>query len=349
MFTQYIAIFSLGCLGGWIFSQLHIPIPWTLGPLAATGILKIGFKRQIVWPGRIRNIAMVVLGFVMGSPFTPETGRNILEKMPLLTAATFVTVAVCLLCGIIANRYTGTSLATSLLGSMPGGMSQISTICEDLDNIDVAAVTFMQTIRMLTVVSVVPFIALHGLASAASPAAVREIDGMGDFSLLAVFVAVMYILIYLGKYLHIPSPYIICPIVGTAALVLAGIHPPELPRPVIALAQVCVGIRMGMAVSAANIAGWKKLVFYSWLNILGVLLLLLGMDYFLVRITPISFVTAFISTAPGGMTEMGLTAMMVQADLSTVVAFQLFRLLFVLLIAIPAVRWWLGRYRQEVC
>jgi len=48
------------------------------------------------------------------------------------------------------------------------------------------------------------------------------------------------------------------------------------------------------------------------------------------RIAPITFLTAFISTALGGMTEMGLTAMMVHADLSTVIAFQLFRLLFVL-------------------
>jgi hypothetical protein len=44
---------------------------------------------------------------------------------------------------------------------------------------------------------------------------------------------------------------------------------------------------------------------------------------------------------------MGLTAMMVHADLSLVIAFQLFRLLFVLLIAVPLIRWWLCRTKKS--
>jgi uncharacterized membrane protein AbrB (regulator of aidB expression) len=40
---------------------------------------------------------------------------------------------------------------------------------------------------------------------------------------------------------------------------------------------------------------------------------------------------------------MGLTAMTVHADVSLVVAYQLFRLLSMLLIGIPLLRWWLGK------
>lgn len=344
MVKQYIAVFVCGCFGGWLFYLVHIPIPWTLGPLVATGIIQIALKKKVVWPGKIRNAAMVVLGLVMGSPFTPETGQNILAKLPMLAGVTVVTVIVCLLGGILANRFTGTSLATSLLGSMPGGMSQISTICEDLKNIDVAAVTFMQTVRMLTVVSIVPFLALHGFADTASTVSLKKMGGNGDASALILFLGNIYAFIYLAKYLRMPSPYIICPIVGTAILVLGGLNPPALPQSAIAVAQVCVGIRLGMAIDRGSVEGWKKLVFFSWLNIMAVLMVLLGVDYLLVRITATSFVTAFISTAPGGMAEMGLTAMMTGADLSSVVAFQLFRLLFVILVAIPAVRWWLSRY-----
>jgi membrane AbrB-like protein len=154
--------------------------------------------------------------------------------------------------------------------------------------------------------------------------------------------------VYLAKYIRVPTPYLIAPVIGTAALVLSGIEAPALPYVVIALAQVCVGIRMGMAVEVSSLANVRKLLTINFISVIVVILALLGIDYVLSRISSISLVTAFISTAPGGITEMGLTALMVHADLSTVIAFQLFRLMFVLLIAIPVIRWWLC-HRNKTC
>jgi uncharacterized protein len=69
----------------------------------------------------------------------------------------------------------------------------------------------------------------------------------------------------------------------------------------------------------------------------------LGIAYIFTRLTSITLVTAFLSMAPGGISEMGLTATIVNANLSTVVSYQLFRLLFVLLVGVPAIRWWLAK------
>ena len=102
-----------------------------------------------------------------------------------------------------------------------------------------------------------------------------------------------------------------------------------------------------MAVDIAKLHNWKKLLLLSVFSILVVILLLMGTDYFLARFSGTPFTTAFISTSPAGITEMGLTAMMVHADLSTVIAFQLVRLLFVLLVAIPAITWWLCRRNKQ--
>jgi uncharacterized membrane protein AbrB (regulator of aidB expression) len=43
--------------------------------------------------------------------------------------------------------------------------------------------------------------------------------------------------------------------------------------------------------------------------------------------------------APGGMSEMALPAMSANADFPVVVANQLFRLLFLLLICVPVTKW----------
>ena len=53
-----------------------------------------------------------------------------------------------------------------------------------------------------------------------------------------------------------------------------------------------------------------------------------GVSFF----TGASFATGFLSTAPGGLTEMGITALIVGADISTMTAYQLVRLLFIMLV-----------------
>lgn len=48
-----------------------------------------------------------------------------------------------------------------------------------------------------------------------------------------------------------------------------------------------------------------------------------------------SILSGFLSTAPGGMAEMGVLAISLHADIITVVAFQLFRLFSILLLLLP--------------
>ncbi len=332
-------------MGGWLFSLVHFPLPWTLGPLATVIIVKLGFKQDIQWPVKIRNIAMMVLGFVMGSPFTPLTGQHIISQLPAMMVMTLLTIVLCLTGGYIVGKFMNLHISTSLIGSMPGGLAQMAIVCEDVEGSDAAAVTLMQTVRVITTVFVVPFLVLHGFADHVDPitrTAAQEF-GVEKLPMLFAFAAVIIGLLYLGKYIRMPSPYLIAPVVGTATMVLSGIDAPVLPYSVIAVAQICVGIRMGMAVELSSLANWKKLLALNFASVLAVIILFMGIDYIFMLISGTPFVTAFISTAPGGINEMGLTAMMVHADLSTVIAFQLFRLLFVLLVAVPLIRWWLCR------
>lgn len=74
---RFLIALAFGSSGGWIFSLVHVPLSWTLGPLVAVVVMKIGFNFSITWPAQIRNIAMVVLGYAMGRSFTPETGHHI--------------------------------------------------------------------------------------------------------------------------------------------------------------------------------------------------------------------------------------------------------------------------------
>ncbi len=341
---DYLTVFLWSCVGGSFFYLLHMPLPWTLGPLATVVVLQAGLKRRVRWPITIRNTAMVVLGYIMGSPFTPETGYQILHQLPLMLFLTLTSVGLCLSGGYAVYRFTGIGLGTSLLGSLPGGLSQMAMVCENIEGTDPAAVTLMQTLRVLAVVFIVPFLVLHGLADQVDPVSKTMTHfTINNVPVLALFAVCLSGAVYLGKRIKMSNPYLLAPVVVTAALVLNGIHAPALPPAVIAVAQICVGIRMGMAINVESLVEQKKAFVASFLSIVLVIGAILGIDYLLAKYSSIDFITAFISSAPGGLTEMGLTAMMVHADLSAVVAFQIFRLMFVLMVALPLIKWWLCR------
>jgi membrane AbrB-like protein len=336
-------------MGGWLFSLINFPLPWTLGPLTTVIVIKLVSKRQVFWPMRLRNLGMLVIGYVLGSPFTPQTGLKIAGLLPEMIIMTMLIVIIFPLGGYIVGRYLNLHLSTSILGSMPGGLAQMAIVAEDMEGSDASTVTLMQTVRFVTAVFFVPFLVLHGLADQVDPVKKTVTQMTADqLPVLLLFAVTISILLYIAKRIRIPSPYLSIPVIGTAVLVLSGIDAPVLPSAIPAVAQVFVGIRMGMGVEFSSLGNWKKLVFATFISVFSGIVLFLGIDYLFARISGLSFVTAFICTSPGGIAEMGLTAIMVHADLSTVIAFQLFRLLFILLVVLPVIKWWLCR-RNKVC
>jgi membrane AbrB-like protein len=345
---RYIVIFIVASGGGWLFSLVNFPLPWTLGPLTTVMVLKLAFKMQVFWPIKLRNLGMAILGYVLGSPFTPQTGHQILSQLPEMMIMTLLIVVFFLSGGYIIGRYLNLHLSTSLLGSMPGGLAQMAIIAEDIEGSDASAITLMQTVRFVTSVFLVPFLVLHGLADEVDQVKKTVVQMNADqLPVLLLFAATIFLSLYIAKRVRVPSPYLMVPVVGTAVLVLSGINAPVLPPLIPAVAQIFVGIRLGMGVEFSSLGNWKKLLTLNFISVFLIIILFLGIDYVFAQISGNSFVTAFICTAPGGITEMGLTAIMVHADLSTVIAFQLFRLLFILLVAIPLIKWWLCRKNRE--
>lgn len=325
---------------------MHTPLPWTLGPLAAIILWNIKGTSRIYWPAAIRNAALVVLGYTMGSPFTPEAGRQIVEQLPSMMLATFFTILVSMLFGYITYRQTNISLESSLIGSIPGGLSQMVVLAEEVSNADIGVVTFMQTVRLLSVVFVVPFLVLHGLAGATHEAVngSNQFTGLSEHSqTIILFLLVNVVGAFAAHKTKLPTPFMLGPVLCTAGMVLSGIPAPKLPMELINAAQLCVGAYMGISIKKESLNRCTAIFPYVLLGALGVLVCSLFIGWLLAFLHPIALITGFLSTSPGGMNEMGLTAMMVHADISMVIAYQIFRLLFILLFIPPILRWLLSR------
>lgn len=336
--------------GGGLFNVLHIPVPWMLGPLAAVAVSNsvLGPARRLRWPLPMRNGGLIVLGYMMGISFTIDTARQILAQFPFMLTSTIVLILFSLLLAYVVSRQTGINLPTSLLGNIPGGLTQMVVLCDEVAGTDVSLVTLLQTFRFLAAIIIVPFLAYHTAAGIGpivpvdtTPAPV--VCQAAWWQLAAVSAAVL-LSTWLAVRRELPTPYLLGPLVGATLAVLAGLPGLPLPRPLMYAAQVCVGTYMGSTIDLTGLLRQKR-TFLPYIVASGVCIVAfsLTLAYFLAYFHSIPTGTAFLSTAPGGLAEMGATALTLNVDISLVAAYQMFRLLFILFVVPPVLKYWMAR------
>jgi uncharacterized protein len=336
--------FLVATPAGFLLYLLRIPLPWLLGPIVATFVYNHISRNKARWPLILRELALIVVGYSMGRTISFETTRQIFAMLPSIAAVTLLTLTFSLVVGYYTHQKTGISLASSLLGSMPGGMLQMVLLVDEVRNADITVVIFMQTIRVLTVIFMVPFVATYGVAHfdvSQIPAPAGPFQDVSLSFVQAILIAPLAG--WLARRLKLPIPFLLGPIIGTAALVLCGFPAPAVPRAMFNTAQVFVGIYLGLGVTSSSLKKLGGLFSYSFGGSAAMVAFAFVLGYVLTIFIPATLLTTFLGTAPGGMAEMGVTAIALDADIATVLAYQLFRLFSILLAVPPVLKWWLNR------
>ncbi|NOU97128.1 AbrB family transcriptional regulator [Paenibacillus sp. LMG 31456] len=356
-------------VGGMLFTLLNVPLSWMLGPLAAVLLWTACTRRSLVWPIWLRNGGLLLLGYSMGLSFTLNSAKQISSQLPSMFIATLLTIAFSLGIAFITARQTGVNPASSAIGSIPGGLSQMIVLSEEIEGADKAVVAFMQTIRLLMVVFVIPFVAVHGLAAdgfVAGSAGVGSsianggagntlVGSLISWSEAVISRPIFSCLIVVGVAaatwiavkLRFPTAYFLGPILAAATFTVSGLEPPHLPSLFVLVAQWSLGIYMGLGIKLSSLSNWRRLLPYTILGNVAVIGFSIGLSYVFSLVLPMSLLTAFLGMSPGGMTEMGVTATLVGADVSLVVAYQMFRILFILFIVPYILRWGFRYFRRN--
>ena len=337
MLLRFVETLLLSLTGGLLFRLLHLPLPWLLGPLTATMIWNLIAARNLFWPIELRNSGLIILGYMLGSSFTIEAGLQIIKQLPAMTFATSSIILFSLLVGYITCHRTGISLATGIIGSVPGGLTQMVVLSEEIADTDLTVVTFMQTLRLLSTVFIVPFVVVHGLAGDSHQAVAANVPAVYNSVIhtpwnALLFAGVVLLAAWAAVRTNLPTPFLLGPLIGAAALVLTGFQAPDTPPFLVFISQLCIGTYLGLTINPTSLENWKKLLPYAIGGSISVVFFSLGVGYLLTRLYSLDLISAFLGTSPGGMGEMGLTAVLVGANVSLVTGYQMFRLLFILFV-----------------
>ncbi|MRN54497.1 AbrB family transcriptional regulator [Paenibacillus monticola] len=322
--------------GGALFMLLHLPIPWLLGPMIATLIGSNIAKKYYVWPGPIRNTGMIIVGYTIGLSLTASALREMARQLPSMLLMTVLLLLFCAGIALVVSKISGINYKTILLGSIPGGLTQMLVLAEETEDINLTVVTVIQVVRLMMIIVCVPlliFSPLFGNSSGATdvtPLLSATSAIWSDlFPNMILFAIACTLCGILGQKIKFPTAYLLGPAIITAVIQISGVHGPALPFSMINAAQLMIGVFVGLLLDPRKLP--NKLQTISLAIGSGILLIAgsYGLSLLFSYVVAVSGSTALLSLAPGGMDQMSLIAHEVNADLSTVAGYQLFRTFFI--------------------
>lgn len=334
--------------GGILFSFLRAPIPWLLGPMTAVLIGSRFGKINFYWPSFIRDIGLIFVGYSIGLSFTRNALLQILKNLPSMLLMTVMLVLFCAGIAFIVSKLTNVDYPTALTGSIPGGLSQMIIFAEEMKGIDITTVTFLQVARLIMIIFFVPFLVFTpyftignrrdtGIAESIVENTAHTLTYSSGF--IVLFLAVCVVFAIAAKKLRFPTPFLLGPILGTAILGIGGLHGPALPSTVLDLSQFMIGGYIGLLLKPEKLQQKTKIITLALISGMVMIAGSLLLSLLLVHQNHISPATSLLSTAPGGMDQMGILAHAIHADLSMVTGYQLFRLFFIYFAVPPILRW----------
>ncbi len=333
-FIPTIALLALGGFGGFIASLTLMPLPWMLGALIATAGFTIArpdsLPNTYKFPMLLRMLFIAVIGVMIGAQVTPDlVARAPLMIMSLIGLSIFVPI------GFVANlwifrRLGGYDPATAFFCSAPGGLME-SIAMGEARGCDIRLLTLQQFLRIIVVIMIVPMLMSAWIgAPVGSAAGVQITTGVqADMTVQQTVVgaAVVFFGLIFGLKLKIPAGQLMGPLLIAAAVSLSGLATPQLPEGLLTIAQLVIGTALGSRFTGLKRQMLVRGIALSFASVTAMLLIALAICLVLRSFQPLPFDVLLISFAPGGLIEMSLIALSLNANPALVSLHHMYRIL----------------------
>lgn len=344
MAPVWVALLVLAWFGGKYGERYGLPAPHVIvSVLIGLALASSGLVRRRV-PKNLHTAAQAVSGVVIGSFLSIHALKTAGASLLPLLLITVLTLVLSLAAGLVLARWTGQDQTTSSLGMVAGGSSALVGAAEDL-GADARMVAFMQYLRLVLVVLMMPLLIRfvfspgqgHFLALGAAEIEVPFSISGWVFVLCAAPAGYV-----LGRLLRLPAAALLGPVLLAAVATIAGlgINPPEVAREV---AFNVIGLEVGLCLTPAALRAMGKMLPKVLLFVFLITGMCAGLAYVVTLVTNISPADAYLATTPGGINAVLATATSVHSNVALIFAVQTLRLFAMVLLAPPALTWWINR------
>jgi membrane AbrB-like protein len=337
---------ALGAAGGWLATQINLPLPWMIGAMVATTIGSLAGLDLFMYRW-VRGPNVAVLGVMLGSSFTPAILARFGDWIATIAGLALYVALVTAILYWYFRRYGHFDRVTAFFSASPGGLNEMTIVGRELGGDD-RLIALVHGARILMVVMTIPIgfmIFEHYQPSARPPSGAalfqqpwREALILGSCALVGAFGA---------RAIRMPAAFVTGPMFLSALAHILGWSESRPPAFLIGLAQVVIGSGVG-----ARFAGVKLY------TIARVLLLSLGSTAVMVALTAIfalvlrhatdtSIEAVILAYAPGGLAEMSLIALALAIDSAFVASHHVLRIVMIVIVAPTLFRRFLRAKRKS--
>lgn len=319
---------------------LKTPIPWMIGPLLAVSLASICGAPTRSW-GPLRNAEQWTIGTALGLYFTAEVTALVLG----LWWAIVLGIAWALGLGVLFGRWLhrvnarnfpgvpdAVMRSTTYFAGAIGGASEMTLLAERVHaRTDLVAAS--HSMRLVIVTLLIPFaMQFSGLqALDILPPSIRAVNAMGLLGLALLTGAGALLM----RRLRRANPWFMGALVVAMGLTMAGVSLSAIPQWLSNTAQLVIGVSLGVRFTSEFVHTAPRWLGSVALGTLGMVVLCAGFAWVLARGTGLHWATMVLGTSPGGIAEMAITAKVLQLGVPVVTAFQVCRLIAVLMLVEP--------------
>lgn len=321
---------AIGALGAALATALGVPAPFLTGPALAVTLAGLAGLAVGV-PARLRDACFILIGVNMGAGVTPEAVATV-ARWPLSLAVLSLAMLATLAVGArLLRRRFGFDRMSALLAATPGHLSFVIGLSTEL-RADLPRVTMIQTLRVLSLTLIVPFLAPllgHGDLPALPSGGVAM-----PFLVLGPLLALSALAGLALQRIGVPAALLLGAMalsaLGQATGTIAGGLPAWLSVPAFVGMGTLIGTRfsgvtprmVGAALAASGLlTGFAALVALAGAAAVSAAL-------------GLPMLSALIAFAPGGLETMMAMSLLLDADPAYVAAHHVFRL-FLLSVILP--------------
>jgi uncharacterized protein len=319
----YSGAVAFGAIANW----LDVPLPWMIGSLVFAMLVRLS-GRTIRLPEPTRPLGQMLVASSVGLSFTPEAVGAMVDLLGPMLTATALTIAAGFACAALVIRLTGVDAVTATLASMPMGPVE-SAVLARRHGIEPGPVVFSQTMRIVFLVLVVPPALVWIDGSVDDPsAALREMHWTPGGAVLLFFTAVVGAAVAAAA--RISNPFFVGALAGAAGAAALSFPITAYPYAVLAAAQVFLGVWLGAGVDRNLFRRAGSFLAAALASTLVLVALCIGIAAGIAWIAALPLPVMVLATAPGSVTEMALTAKILQQGVAIVTAFHLTRIFIIM-------------------
>ncbi|MFV5492088.1 AbrB family transcriptional regulator [Acinetobacter sp. ASP199] len=319
---------AIALIGAVLANYLHIPLPWLLGPLLAALFMGSIGKPLSCHP-HWRKGGQIIIGMALGLYFTPALVQAISAYWGFILLGILWSLVLGTMLAVLQYRINALDWATAWFSSAIGSASEMVNIAEQY-NAQVDKVVAAHSLRIVILVVLIPiFMGLYFQVEW-SDLIVLDTERYGLVQVLLLFLLAVFAGI-IFQYFNLLNAWILGPLTIIGLFSFFGILQFRFPEWFIALGQLFIGWSLGSKFPFSFLKNSKKFIGLTVLFNLLALVLSIIFALLLIRFSHADAQILILGLSPGGIAEMSLMAKALGLAVPIVVAFQLSRLIFVIL------------------